>query len=609
MARINDRWIEKILALPLFDEAFKIAIGKTPLASVSFISAMEVDSAGEFVQRVVEWSGNWESEVSQVLRDRLLMLEQLWPICKATESSFFESTSFQLGFGHCELGSDYVSKGPSTVRARAFASLVSPQSKAPKRSSSGFQKPETNTPLLDKEHAEKLKWAARLEEIGKRAKEHAKLFTEQDQSESLTPGEMSKLRQIVLISGAHRTMAVHVTAFERFERWASLAKISIYPMSIDVLLKYAISLDHQGCGPSVVPAFKTSVKWVCSRLVIELPDLDDHRLGALQAKISSERASTLREAVPIPIGVVGAMEVFVTIDTLPDAARLFVWWVLCMVFASLRFDDALHVNPNELEMLEEGLFGIAWQTKVERKRSGTRFMVPKVGFRNSSWLEVGWDLFLREAPFDRDFWIPELNTVEEFKSEAPTYTRSVQWLRYFARQSSDRRDDVSLEIRHKDAVIINKLTAHSCRVTLLDAAVHEGRSTEEIGLQANWKNPGPLVLKYTRNRSQIPAIMVKQLVQDLVAKQHPMKDVQEDEVIDSAATDLVVEEYFVKTPTTARSYDYKYHAVSLSESSALACAKFNISECTSVGSVLPDLSVFCKACAKARPDLVAANSA
>ena len=236
MARINDRWIEKILALPLFDEAFKMAIGKTPLASVSFISAMEVDSAGEFVQRVIEWSGNWELEVGRVLGDRLLMLEQLWPICKATESSFFESTSFQLGFGQCELGSDYVSKGPSTVRARAFASLVSPQNKAPKRSSSGFQKPETNAPLLDKEHAEKLKWAARLEEIGKRAKE---LFTEQDQSECLTPGEMSKLRQIVLISGAHRTMAVHVTAFERFERWASSAKISIYPMSIDVLLKYA----------------------------------------------------------------------------------------------------------------------------------------------------------------------------------------------------------------------------------------------------------------------------------------------------------------------------------------------------------------------------------
>ncbi len=44
------------------------------------------------------------------------------------------------------------------------------------------------------------------------------------------------------------------------------------------------------------------------------------------------------------------------------------------------------------------------------------------------------------------------------------------------------------------------------------------------------------------------------------------------------------------------------------DGSVLACAKFDVSECISVGSVLPDLSVFCKACAKARPDLVAANS-
>ncbi len=210
-----------------------------------------------------------------------------------------------------------------------------------------------------------------------------------------------------------------------------------------------------------------------------------------------------------------------------------------MVFASLRFDDAIHVKPCELEMLEEGLFGIAWQTKVDRKKVGTRFMVPKVGFVRSSWLEVGWNLFQQDAPFDRDFWVPELNTTEEFKTEAPTYQRSVQWLRYFARQASDRREEVTLQDRHKDAVLINKLTAHSCRVTLLDAAVHAGRTTEEIGLQANWKNPGPLVLKYTRNRSQVPAIMVKQLVQDLVSKKHPRKDDREVSLVDSEANELV----------------------------------------------------------------------
>ena len=226
-----------------------------------------------------------------------------------TESSFFESNSFQLGFGLCELGSDYVSKGPSTDRAKAFAALVSPQNKVPKRGSSGVPKGESSTPLLDKEYAEKLKWAARLEEIGQRAGGHAKLFTEQDQSESLTPSELSKLRQIVLMSGAHRTMAVHVTTFERFEKWASAGKVEIYPLVLDIVLKYAMALDSQGCGPSVIPSLKTALRWVCSRLVIELP--------ALQAKVTAERASTLKEAIPIPIGVVGAMEVLVVTEFLP----------------------------------------------------------------------------------------------------------------------------------------------------------------------------------------------------------------------------------------------------------------------------------------------------
>ena len=38
-----------------------------------------------------------------------------------------------------------------------------------------------------------------------------------------------------------------------------------------------------------------------------------------------------------------------------------------MIFASLRFDDAIHVKPRELNVEDQGLFGVAWQTKVERK--------------------------------------------------------------------------------------------------------------------------------------------------------------------------------------------------------------------------------------------------
>ena len=74
-----------------------------------------------------------------------------------------------------------------------------------------------------------------------------------------------------------------------------------YPITIDKVLKYALDLDQRECGPSVLPAFKTALKWVASRLAIELPDLDDRRLRSLQESVVVNRAKALKEAVPISL--------------------------------------------------------------------------------------------------------------------------------------------------------------------------------------------------------------------------------------------------------------------------------------------------------------------
>ena len=68
--------------------------------------------------------------------------------------------------------------------------------------------------------------------------------------------------------------------------------------------------------------------------------------------------------------------------------------------------------------------------------------------------------------------------------------------------------------------------------------MHAGRSTEEIGLQANWKDPGPLVLKYTRNRTSVPATMIKQLVRELVQEQHPITEDENTVLTEAADSDL-----------------------------------------------------------------------
>ena len=491
MAQSQDRWASKILALPIFSDEFAQAILRSPYSNLALIAAMEVHSAGEFVVRVHEWS----SSVPEDSRDALLMngfmLEQYWSLASSIEKALFESTANQLGFGMCDPVTTALSAETASARqARAVRALLERPAQQPRKILKKTESDPSATPLLNQETAARWKWAAKLEEIGRRAGLCSKLLVDTANSEGLSTAETARLRQLVLSSGAPRTMAAHISTWERFEEWLLGEGIPVFPLSSDMILKYALFLDQRECGPTVVPSLRTAIRWVTSKLAIDCPDLAHAALLAVQAEIVQKRATTLKEANPIPIEVIGCMEKFVVDEEEAEAARLFVWWWLCMVFASLRFDDAVHVKPSELILTDEGLFGVAWQTKVERKRRGTKFVVPHVGFADSGWLLAGWSIFQLES-FDRDYWMRDLNTRDAFRDAPAAYQRSVQWLRHlakFALKKYFQGEEQAIKLAESK---LHGITAHSARVTLLDAAVHAGRSTEEIGLQANWKNPGP----------------------------------------------------------------------------------------------------------------------
>ena len=603
MAQQPDRWASKILALPVFSDVFAQAILASQYSNLALIAAMEVRSASEFVVKVHEWKDSLDPDARDVILESEFMLEQYWSIASAIEKAYFASTANQLGFGLCDPLTTALSAEAAAARHKlAMKSLISKPQQPPRK----LLKKESNdaslTPLLDQENAAKLKWSQKLEEIGKRAGACSKLLQDTTNSQGLSAAETARLRQLVLSSGAPRTMSAHISAWERFEDWATAEGLNVFPLTHDKLLKYALALDQKECGPSVLPSFRTSVKWVTSKLAIDCPDLAHPALLAVQADITQKRATTLKEAVPFPIELVSCLELYVTDSFEPKPARLFVWWWLCMVFASLRFDDAMHVKPKELLMSEEGLFGVAWQTKVERRRRGTKFVVPHVGFKDSKWLEVGWKLFQLED-HERDYWIRDLNTRDEFRDAPASYQRSIQWLKYLAKYALNQCFE-GPEQKLKELInTLSSLTAHSARVTLLDAAVHAGRSTEEIGLQANWKNPGPLVLKYTRNRTSVPAQMVRQLVKDMVDQEHPF-EAPADAVLDAVdlcALDEVT--FFVKAQGLRVSHDYRYHCLLEDGDEVMACGRLRLEDSTEVGSTLPDLSVLCKHCARARPEV------
>ena len=200
--------------------------------------------------------------------------------------------------------------------------------------------------------------------------------------------------------------------------------------------------------------------------------------------------------------------------------------------------------------------------------------------------------------------MPELNSRQAFRDAPPSYQRSLQWLKVLARESLEEFSELDIGERRPLAIDINKFTVHSARVTLLDTAVHARRTTEEICLQANWKNPGPLVLKYTRNRSSVPALMVQQLVRDLLRSEHPIQETADVILDDPDGCALDVPQFFLKNPAPGTYYDFKFHCTQLEDPDRVACNKFLLSECSNVGDVLPDVAVLCKACARARPDVV-----
>ena len=69
---------------------------------------------------------------------------------------------------------------------------------------------------------------------------------------------------------------------------------------------------------------------------------------------------------------------------------LMVWWYFVCLYGSIRFDDQLHTVPSSLRMRAGGLEAVAWQTKCERKRRGTRFIIADVSLSGCAWLAEGY---------------------------------------------------------------------------------------------------------------------------------------------------------------------------------------------------------------------------
>ena len=615
-----DREVAKFLGLPFFDHEFKTLIVKINFANIEKFHAADALTPEQFYNFVIVTSealaqlddGSCCEKTLTMIMNKELQFKALWSlVSNAGEILFTKSVTVQ-GYGLAARSGNHLKTSGSVPYKKVFCDKkISGREPGSRATSSEI----ANT-LLDHERSLKAKWIDRLEKIADRAGSNAEINEQFRLAHSeLSLEEMSKIKKTLFGMGAYRTLQTHIRHWERLEKWAQgRPNAHIYPLTLDTALKYILYLDQKGCGPSVIPSVRACITWMGSRLKMNVPDMADPQVVALETGIIEIRGKELKEAVPVPLLLVGLCELYLEEHLLTEVVvSLLLGWVLCMIYASLRFSDAVHVKTSTLELRNEGLFGVAWQTKVERKRRGTKFAVPTGGLRSTTWLGSWFTLFQDRLGSDRDFWMFDIVNRHKFAEKPIAYDHGLKWVKYsfdlvvlHSFRSGEINDAQLQELKQ----IILSITWHSMRVTLLDEAVHREKHSEAIAIQANWSSGNEMVLKYTRNRREVPLKMISSMITEIKNEwkpkarepgeadaDHGCEFSEEDELEDDLTRIFYMKKSLFDAPT-ARISVVRYHVVDPDDATLTACKRIKISECCPVGSVAPDSSMICKVCAR-----------
>ena len=470
--------------------------------------------------------------------------------------------------------------------------------------------PTQSPPLLlrDKEAALADLWVERLRAIMVAAGEAATM--------AATLREAGLSEELVLkacTAAAWRTLRGHVRHWERFAAWAGSE--GVFPPSARTVLRFLQDLSSSHTAQSV-GGFLASLKWVSSKIGLAFPALPSEVVGAVFAQAKAPAAEA-REAVALDLGVVRALEVLVGewVAQAPGKAIL-AWQVLCMTFASMRYDDALHVRPSSLELCEGG--GVlklqAWRTKTERQRA-TKVVVVGAGFSGSAWLQQGYACWAERCgeALSVDFWLFDTTPLRPLSYQA--FTARVRGLlgEAYDRMVADGEPDtdgVALQT-------VQAFSAHSPRCTLVSALAHHGASPPVLQLQGRWKDPA-MPAKYTRERGLLPLGAIASLAADVrrgwrpaaISPPRPEEPKQAEDVAiedqqeegEESASDLEDDPLLISfwEPGPGTNVQ-RVHVLSLKDATLMACGSVGIAQCVPAEAA-PPLSLVCGNCLRARPD-------
>ena len=211
------------------------------------------------------------------------------------------------------------------------------------------------------------------------------------------------------------TVRSYVRIWGMWRRWLLNAKGRAWPAGAEDLVDYLHSRLDEPCGPSVPQTLLQAVAWVEKAAGFDTASRTSSRDEVLRAFASAASslgmdAPPTRRAPRFPVFIIMAMEIYVVNEDNPDYLRGVAWLRLVKTWASLRYDDHSWLSPSRVTFFDGELTATLTRTKTTGASRRVKELPAVVGrecyLKDPRWLEVGFRLWARMAPFARDYFLP-----------------------------------------------------------------------------------------------------------------------------------------------------------------------------------------------------------
>ncbi|CAE8672430.1 unnamed protein product [Polarella glacialis] len=214
-----------------------------------------------------------------------------------------------------------------------------------------------------------------------------------------------------------KTLRKKVRTWLVIENWL-LATFGVgWPAYASQVVDYIEDRAAEPCGKTVPATAISALRYFEKVGEVVCPMADSALLLSTVSRLEVQLATNSAPTKKAPLyflSLLVAMELFVACVDFPLYYRAFAWYKLVKVWASLRSDDCMGLQPCHLKSIAGGIEFLLERTKTSgpgrRVRWLKGYVSSKASITGTGWLATGLIIWQGEGfAFDRDYFLPEPN--------------------------------------------------------------------------------------------------------------------------------------------------------------------------------------------------------